>query len=129
MFELMGRIKPLHLMHLPYDTSGGHALDFWRQEMTRLKDFLQDQTGYVIEVQALNRQIKLQSEVRRLLWRISRYSTADNGDFYPDISGHGAKRNLRRRDRRSIAAMTCCLLKGGLLRTKPRLPTRTGGAR
>ncbi len=77
MFELMGRIKPLHLMHLPYDTSGGHALDFWRQEMIRLKDFLEEQTGHVIEVQALNRQIKLQNEVRRLLWRISRYSTAE----------------------------------------------------
>lgn len=77
MFELMGRIKPLHLMHLPYDTNGGHALDFWRQEMIRLKDFLEDQTGHVIEVQALNRQIKLQNEVRRLLWRISRYSAAE----------------------------------------------------
>lgn len=77
MFELMGRIKPLHLMHLPYDTNGGHALDFWRQEMIRLKVFLEDQTGHVIEVQALNRQIKLQNEVRRLLWRISRYSAAE----------------------------------------------------
>lgn len=77
MFELMGRIKPLHLMHLPYDTSGGHALAFWRQEMIRLKDFLEEQTGHAIEVQALNRQIKLQNEVRRLLWRISRYSAAE----------------------------------------------------
>ncbi|GKT10235.1 double-cubane-cluster-containing anaerobic reductase [Desulforhabdus sp. TSK] len=77
MFELMGRIKPLHLMHLPYDTSRGHALDFWHQEMIRLKDFLEEQTGHAIEVQELKRQIKLQNEVRRLLWRISRYSAAE----------------------------------------------------
>ena len=77
MFELMGRIKPLHLMHLPYDTNGAHALAFWLQEITRLKGFLEEQTGQSIEAHELNRQIKLQNEVRRLLWRISRYSAAD----------------------------------------------------
>lgn len=77
MFELMGRIKPLHLMHLPYDTNGGHALAFWVQEMTRLKGFLEEQTGRSMEVPELNRQIKLQNEVRRLLWKISRYSAAE----------------------------------------------------
>ena len=77
MFELMGRIKPLHLMHLPYDTNGAHALAFWLQEITRLKGFLEEQTGQSIEAHELNRQIKLQNEVRKLLWRISRYSAAD----------------------------------------------------
>jgi benzoyl-CoA reductase/2-hydroxyglutaryl-CoA dehydratase subunit BcrC/BadD/HgdB len=77
MFELMGRIKPLHLMHLPYDTNGGHALAFWLQEITRLKDFLEEQTGQRIEAHELNRQIKLQNEIRRLLWRISRCSAAE----------------------------------------------------
>lgn len=77
MFELMARIKPLHLMHLPYDTNGGHALDFWLREMTRLKGFLEEQTGRSIEVQELNRQIRLQNEIRRLLSKISRYSAAE----------------------------------------------------
>lgn len=77
MFELMGRIKPLHLMHLPYDTNGTHALAFWLQEITRLKGFLEEQTGQRIEAPELNRQIKLQNEVRKLLWRISRYSVAE----------------------------------------------------
>lgn len=76
MFELMGRIKPLHLMHLPYDARGDHALAFWTQEMTRLKGFLEGQTGRSIEASELNRQIGLQNEVRRLLWKISRYSAA-----------------------------------------------------
>lgn len=77
MFELMGRMKPLHLMHLPYDTNGSHALDFWLQEMIRLKSFLEEQTGRDIKVQELNRQIRLQNEVRRLLWKISQYSAAE----------------------------------------------------
>jgi benzoyl-CoA reductase/2-hydroxyglutaryl-CoA dehydratase subunit BcrC/BadD/HgdB len=77
MFELRGRIKPLHLMHLPYDTNGGQALVFWLQEITRLKGFLEEQTGQSIEAHELNRQIKLQNEVRRLLWKISRYSAAE----------------------------------------------------
>ena len=77
MFELMARIKPLHLMHLPYDTNGAHALAFWLQEITRLKGFLEEQTGQNIAAHELNRQIKLQNEVRKLLWRISRYSAAD----------------------------------------------------
>jgi len=77
MFELMARIKPLHLMHLPYDTNGAHALAFWLQEITRLKAFLEEQTGQSIAAHELNRQIKLQNEVRKLLWRISRYSAAE----------------------------------------------------
>jgi ABC-type lipoprotein export system ATPase subunit len=38
---------------------------------------LEEQTGQRIEAHELNRQIKLQNEVRRLLWRISRYSAAE----------------------------------------------------
>ena len=49
MFELMGRIKPLHLMHLPYDANGGHALAFWLQEITGLKGFLEEQTARVLK--------------------------------------------------------------------------------
>jgi len=77
MFELMGRIKPLHLMHLPFDADGGQALAFWVQEMIRLKGFLEEQTGRSVEVRELNRQIKLQNEVRKLLWQISRFSRAE----------------------------------------------------
>lgn len=73
----MASFKPLHLMHLPYDTNGGHALAFWAEEMARLKSFLEEQTGRNIEVSELNRQIRLQNEVRRLLWRISRCSAAE----------------------------------------------------
>jgi benzoyl-CoA reductase/2-hydroxyglutaryl-CoA dehydratase subunit BcrC/BadD/HgdB len=76
MFELMGRIKAVHLMHLPYDAKDGNALAFWMREVVRLKSFLEEQTGRSIEAEELNRQIKLQNEVRRLIWKISRYSAA-----------------------------------------------------
>ena len=77
MFELMGRIKPLHLMHLPYDTDSGHALDFWLREITGLKGFIEEQTGRSIETRELNRQIRLQNEIRRLLSKIARTSAAE----------------------------------------------------
>ncbi len=76
MFELMRRIKPVHLMHLPYDANEAHALAFWLQEIARLKGFLEVQTGRMVEIEELNRQIRLQNDVKQLIWRISRYSVS-----------------------------------------------------
>ena len=39
MYEFLGRIKPLHLMHLPYSTTEPHALQFWHEEILRLGRF------------------------------------------------------------------------------------------
>jgi benzoyl-CoA reductase/2-hydroxyglutaryl-CoA dehydratase subunit BcrC/BadD/HgdB len=74
MFELMGRIKPVHVMHLPYRSNGGGTLDFWLQEIVRVKSFLEEHTGRSMEAEELNRQIKLQNEVRELIWKVSLFS-------------------------------------------------------
>ncbi len=75
MFELMGRIKPVHVMQLPYQNNGGGAFEFWLQEIIRVKRFLEEHTGRSIEMEELNRQIKLQNEVRSLTWKVSLFST------------------------------------------------------
>jgi len=70
MFELLGRIKPLHLMHLPYAPEEEHALRYWLEEIMKIRDFLESQTGNTVESGELKRQIKLHNEMRRLFQQI-----------------------------------------------------------
>jgi len=58
MFELLGKIKPLHLIHLPYLTDEAHAVDFWRSELVRFQHFLEERTGVAVTEGALYAQIK-----------------------------------------------------------------------
>ncbi len=59
MFELMGRIKPVHVMQLPYAADNTSAKVFWRAEVKRLKTFIEEQTGNRIIDEALAEQIDL----------------------------------------------------------------------
>ncbi len=69
MYEHLGRIKPLHLMHLP--AAIGPAQDaYWLGEVRRFKDFLEEATGSVVTDEALAEEIRGQNEVRRLLSRV-----------------------------------------------------------
>ncbi len=69
MYEHLGKIKPLHLMHLP--ATGGEAQDaYWLGEVRRFKTFLESATGRAITDEALGAEIRLQNEVRRLLSQV-----------------------------------------------------------
>jgi benzoyl-CoA reductase/2-hydroxyglutaryl-CoA dehydratase subunit BcrC/BadD/HgdB len=70
MFELLGRIKPLHLMHLPYTRDQAHALTFWYEEILRFKSFLENQTGNSVQLEELKFRIRQQNEIRRLFQKI-----------------------------------------------------------
>jgi len=70
MFELLARIKPLHLMHLPYSCDDGQ-LEYWRKQVLALKDFLEIQTGNTIEQGEIAKQIRVQNGIRRLLKEIT----------------------------------------------------------
>jgi benzoyl-CoA reductase/2-hydroxyglutaryl-CoA dehydratase subunit BcrC/BadD/HgdB len=83
MFELLGRIKPLFLLQLPYAYSGPMALLFWQEEFTRLKEYLEQTTGKPISKEGLRYQIKINNRIRRLLKEIV-YQCA--GEIVP-ISG------------------------------------------
>ncbi len=70
MFELLKRIKPLFLMHLPPTSDGDRSLNYWVEEIVRLKDFLETQTGTKITEKELKHQIKLHNNKRILLKEI-----------------------------------------------------------
>ncbi|ACL03081.1 2-hydroxyglutaryl-CoA dehydratase D-component [Desulfatibacillum aliphaticivorans] len=67
MYEIMQRLKPVHLMHLPYDPALPHSLAFWRQEVNRFGAFLEELTGVPLTVDELNRRICIQNRVRKAL--------------------------------------------------------------
>lgn len=73
MFELLGHIKPLHLMHLPYTMDQPHALTFWHEEILRLKSFLEYQTGQSVRPEELRFRIREQNEIRRLFQDITSF--------------------------------------------------------
>jgi benzoyl-CoA reductase/2-hydroxyglutaryl-CoA dehydratase subunit BcrC/BadD/HgdB len=70
MFELLGRLKPLHLMHLPYSYEQETTLTFWIKEVHRLREFLEKMTGFRIGPESLRYQIKNQNQLRTLLKEI-----------------------------------------------------------
>ncbi|MGC8491740.1 MAG: 2-hydroxyacyl-CoA dehydratase, partial [Syntrophobacteraceae bacterium] len=72
MYEFLGRIKPLHLMHLPYSLTESHAVRFWHEEILRLGSFLEQFTGRSIERDHLQFQIRVHNRIRKLTRKIAR---------------------------------------------------------
>lgn len=83
MYEFLGRIKPLHLMHLPNDPSLPGALQFWLAEVGRLCGFLEAHGGSALTDARLLEEISLQNAIRDLLWDIVRV----NADGAPILTG------------------------------------------
>ncbi len=77
MYEFLGRIKPLHLMHLPYSTAKLHALHFWHEEILGLASFVEESTGQRIDKDHLRFQIRIHNRIRKLINRISRFQAAE----------------------------------------------------
>ena len=77
MYEFLGLIKPVHLMHLPYMTTERHAVQFWHEEILRLGRFLEESTGRKIDRDQLRFQIRVHNRIRKLVRRISRFQAAE----------------------------------------------------
>lgn len=77
MYEFLERLKPLHLMHLPYSSTEGHALRFWYEEIHRLGRFIEDFTGQELDRDNLRFQIKVHNRIRKLISKISHFQAAD----------------------------------------------------
>ena len=71
MYELMGRLKPLHLMHLPHTQVGGAALEYWLHAQRDLAAFLTDCSGVAVTEDALRAQIAEQNAIRAELSRVA----------------------------------------------------------
>lgn len=67
MYELLGEIKPLHLLQLPQTQEGERARQYWVSEVTALKERLESEFGVTITEADLRGAIKLMNAERRAL--------------------------------------------------------------
>lgn len=66
MYELLGRIKDMYVMHLPQATDREHALPVWKAEIRRLIKALEDKFGLTITEDALRRASEMRNRQRQL---------------------------------------------------------------
>jgi len=65
MFELLGRMRPVHVLQLPQTASTREAMESWLGELHKVKALLEERTGRPITDEAIREQIKLYNEYRR----------------------------------------------------------------
>ena len=71
MYELMGELKPLHLMQLPHTQKGAAPLAYWMEGLRDLERFLVACSGIKVTEAELHAQIVLQNKIRKALYDIS----------------------------------------------------------
>lgn len=72
MYELMSKIKPMHVMNLPQTAEGEIALTLWENEMIRFKNFLEKEFDIKITDESLRDAIKLMNRERNAMKRLHR---------------------------------------------------------
>ncbi len=70
MYELMGKIKPMHIMNLPQTMQDDDALDLWKKEMIKFKNFLEEEFKVDITDEKLKEAIKLMNRERDVMKRL-----------------------------------------------------------
>ncbi|SET33436.1 Benzoyl-CoA reductase/2-hydroxyglutaryl-CoA dehydratase subunit, BcrC/BadD/HgdB [Natronincola peptidivorans] len=70
MYELMGKIKPMHIMNLPQTSEGEEALAYWKHQMERFKGFLENEFGVEITEEKLRDAIKLANRERAAMKKL-----------------------------------------------------------
>jgi benzoyl-CoA reductase/2-hydroxyglutaryl-CoA dehydratase subunit BcrC/BadD/HgdB len=77
MFELLGEIKPVHVMHLPQGTGRNGALQWWLEELHLLKDRLEESLGVTISSDNLKSAIKVCNRERKALKELHELNRLD----------------------------------------------------
>lgn len=72
MFEYMQRLKPVHLMQLPYRPDGQGAREFWLEQIKEFGRFVSRQTGKEAAPEELERQIVIHNRIRQAYLDLSR---------------------------------------------------------
>ncbi|MBU5438810.1 2-hydroxyacyl-CoA dehydratase family protein [Tissierella sp. MSJ-40] len=67
MYELLNEIRPTHVMHLPQGQDKDHAFRYWRDEMVRLKETLEEKFNIEITNEKLKQSIKERNHERKVL--------------------------------------------------------------
>ncbi|MBF0398932.1 MAG: 2-hydroxyacyl-CoA dehydratase [Desulfobacterales bacterium] len=67
MFELLKKIKPIHVLSLPQTSETKESFNYWMLELFKLKNLLEEKTGNKITDESLSKQIKLYNNYRKAL--------------------------------------------------------------
>lgn len=67
MYEILGKIKPLHLMQLPQTQEGEDSFNYWYREVVRFKNRLEEELGTTITDSGLKSAVQLLNEERQAL--------------------------------------------------------------
>lgn len=70
MYELMGKIRPMHVMNLPHSPKSEEALAAWTNEMQVLKDWLAEKFEVEITEDDIRKAIKLMNREREAMRRL-----------------------------------------------------------
>lgn len=70
MYELMGKMKPMHVMNLPQTAEGEDALNIWHNEMKKFKTYLEGQLGVEITDDKLRDAINLMNRERNAMKKL-----------------------------------------------------------
>lgn len=70
MYELMGKMKPMHVMNLPQTAEGEDALNIWHNEMKKFKTYLEGQLGVEITDDKLRDAINLMNRERNVMKKL-----------------------------------------------------------
>ena len=70
MFEMLARLKPLHLLQLPQTAAGDASHHYWLGELVRVKAIIEECTGQAITSARLLAQIKLYNRLRAAVQRV-----------------------------------------------------------
>lgn len=70
MYELLGRIKPMHVMNLPQNSYDEDSLELWKKEMVKFKSFLEKQFDVEITDEKLRDAIRFTNRERSIMKRL-----------------------------------------------------------
>ena len=65
MYELLGEMKPMHIMQLPQNYKDKESLEMWKSEIIKLKKRMEEQFGVCITDEKIKDAIKLVNEERK----------------------------------------------------------------
>ena len=67
MYELLGEIKDVHILHLPQGKDVPYAKKMWYEECVRMKEALEEKFGITITDEALRNAVKKRNYARQLM--------------------------------------------------------------
>jgi benzoyl-CoA reductase/2-hydroxyglutaryl-CoA dehydratase subunit BcrC/BadD/HgdB len=70
MFELLGRIKPLHVLQLPQTYQTEESVLIWLREIGKMKEILEEITGNTVTEHVLRKQIRLFNSYRNAIMEL-----------------------------------------------------------